>query len=173
VLLNGTIKAPYATILLDITVLSVAMAPRKTLVLGNISDYAGSGSPKYRQVARAAIAGGARVLALGKDAKAMRHMIKDYPAGTILMFDTTRDVYEFLRRDHVPGELIMLKSSSVNHLERLVLGWNDPSICWRERCGLRYCNTCPYLHDTVSVLPRKARLQETAASADRDAEVSD
>lgn len=162
VLLNGAAKAPYATILLDVTVLSEARATRKTLVLGNISDYAGSGSPKYRQVARAAIAGGARVLALGKDASTVSHMIKDYPVGTVLIFDTTQELHEFLLRDHVPGELIMLKSSAVNHLERLVLGWGTSSICWREHCGLRYCSDCPYLHDTTSVLPKNKMRHEEA-----------
>ena len=143
----GTTKAPEASLQDDLDVIRRARAPRKTLVLGNVSDYPGSSSPKYRKAARTAARGGVRVVAVGPNARAIRRIADEFAPGQIVAFDTCRGAHEFLIADCIAGEVILLKAAASSHLERLVLNWDRTDRCWKENCGLRYCASCAFLDD--------------------------
>ncbi len=143
----GTTKAPEASLQDDLDVIRRAQAPRKTLVLGNVSDYSGSSSPKYRKAARTAASGGVRVVAVGPNARAIRGIADEFAPGQIVAFDTCRGAYEFLIADCIAGEVILLKAAASSHLERLVLNWDRMDRCWKENCGLKYCVSCAFLDD--------------------------
>lgn len=132
----GAAKAAYASIRTDISVLASARAPRKTLVLGNIADYLGAGGPKYRAIARVALAGGARVIGVGRNAASLGRLAPDHAPGSVAVFATVRQAHDYLVSTCVPDELVMLKSAGGAHLERIVLNWRSDSHCWVENCGL-------------------------------------
>src|SRR5262249_15401595 len=65
VYLLETQKAPLWTIAKSMTLIGDAHAPRKTMVVGTVSDYAGKGSETHRKVARMALEVADRVIFVG------------------------------------------------------------------------------------------------------------
>ena len=63
-----TQKAPSWTIATGLSFLAHAQAPRKTVVFGTVSDYAGSAGAKYRKIAREALEVAHRVVFVGPQA---------------------------------------------------------------------------------------------------------
>jgi hypothetical protein len=58
-------------------------------------------------------------------------------------FQTAYATTEFLEQDALAGELILIKGSRVDHLERLALSQTEPVVCWRETCRIRqFCPQC-------------------------------
>jgi UDP-N-acetylmuramoyl-tripeptide--D-alanyl-D-alanine ligase len=147
IIICGATKAPEASLRDDIDVIRRARAPRKTLVLGNVSDYSGSSSPRYRKAARDAASGGVRVIGVGPNARAVLKVAGEFAPGQIVAFETCRGAYDFLVADCIAGELILLKGAASSHLERLVLNWDKTNRCWKEHCGLRYCMSCVFLEN--------------------------
>jgi UDP-N-acetylmuramoyl-tripeptide--D-alanyl-D-alanine ligase len=146
-----TEKAPFGSLGTSIEIIGSAEAPRKTLVIGNISDYTGSASSKYRKFARDALAGGARIVGVGRNAATVRKLVPEFP-GLVHVFETSREARDFFASDVVPGELILLKSAASGHIERIFLNWaNGDERCWVEECGLKYCRSCRYLADPQRV----------------------
>jgi UDP-N-acetylmuramoyl-tripeptide--D-alanyl-D-alanine ligase len=145
----GATKAPEASLHDDIDVIRRARAPRKTLVLGNVSDFAGASSPKYRRAARAAANAGVRVVGVGPNARAILKLAHEFAPGQIVAFETCRGAYDFLVGDCIAGELILLKAAASSHLERLVLNWAKTNRCWKESCGLRFCQSCAFLESPM------------------------
>ena len=131
-------KAPYWTIAEGLAFVKGVRAPRKTIVFGTISDYPGAASPRYRRVARDALEVADRVIIVGPhsghiDKLLHRGIAKDRLFG----FQTTYQASEFIGSDEVAGELIYVKASVAQHLERLMLAQLDEVVCWREHCGRR------------------------------------
>lgn len=145
----GTTKAPEASLQNDIDVIRRAQAPRKTLVLGNVSDYSGSSSPKYRKAARAAASAGVRVVGVGPNARTVLKVAGEFAPGQIVAFETCRGAYDFLVADCMAGELILLKAAASSHLERLVLNWAKTNRCWKEDCSLKFCISCAFLDNPM------------------------
>jgi len=148
IFISDSAKAPFGSIPATIDLLASAQAPRKTLILGNISDFNGSSNPKYRKTARDAISAGARVIAVGSNAAAIRKLKDSFPSGTIEIFPGAREARDFLAADTVADELIVLKSAASGHIERIMLNWDAGNeSCWEENCGLKYCASCRYLNN--------------------------
>jgi len=137
-----TVKAPLWTISSGLEFLAGARAPRKTAVFGNISDYPGARGKTYRRVAKQALQAADRVVFVGTGAG---HVLKLRQGGLrqrLFGFESTYQASAFLAEGAVPNELIYLKSSIPDHLERVMLSQLDQVVCWRERCGRRYAH-CP------------------------------
>jgi UDP-N-acetylmuramoyl-tripeptide--D-alanyl-D-alanine ligase len=63
----------------------------------------------------------------------------------LMTFQTTYQASTYLLETRTPGELIYVKGSGRDHLERLMLAELDTVVCWRERCGrLRECPGCEH-----------------------------
>ncbi len=140
-----TAKAPSKTIHTAVEILVNAQAPRKTLVMGNISDYSGSGSPKYRNLARLALSNGIRVIGVGKNSGTILKLRPEFPDGIIHHFSSSMEAHDFLTTDVIPNELILLKSAASGRIERIVLNWKvKEKRCWAEDCGLTYCHSCEF-----------------------------
>jgi UDP-N-acetylmuramoyl-tripeptide--D-alanyl-D-alanine ligase len=150
VFISSTVKASYLSVLEEIALLTAARAPRKTLVLGQLSDYFGAGGQKYRAVARLALQAGARVIAVGKNASSIGRLAGDHAPGDVASFLTVKEAHDYLVSSHVPDELIVLKSAENLHLERIALSWKNEARCWIETCSLRNCRSCRYLEKPKS-----------------------
>ena len=61
----------------------------------------------------------------------------------LFVFPTTYEASAYLHATRTANELIYVKASIVDHLERLMFAELDAVVCWKERCGLKHdCNRC-------------------------------
>ena len=138
-----THKAPLWTVAHSLAFIKGAQAPRKTIVVGTLSDYAGGGSDTYRKVARQALEVADRVVFVGRHAGYVSKLRKDGIENRLFSFMTTYQAATFLKEKSIPNELIYLKATSRDHMERIMLDRFDLVMCWKERCGRVYaCPNC-------------------------------
>lgn len=122
-----TVKAPYPTLELAFGILSAfQLAPRRTIVLGNFSDYAGAFSPKLRKAVKIALEHADRIFLFKPPHDASR-LIDTYGADRVGVVDSLDMLRDILEADILEGEIILLKASSVNRLDALVETYASPS----------------------------------------------
>jgi UDP-N-acetylmuramoyl-tripeptide--D-alanyl-D-alanine ligase len=138
-------KAPFWTIASGLAFVAQAQAPRKTIVLGTISDLSGTSGKKYRKVAREALKVADRVVFVGPNAGSVTKLSNEADLhGSLFTFETSYQASAFLADGGRPGELIYIKASGADHLERLMLSQFDQVVCWREQCKATaaFCTNC-------------------------------
>lgn len=136
-----TNKAPLWTVAHSLAFVSVARAPRKTVVIGTLSDYPGGGSDTYRKVAKRALQVADRVIFVGPHAGYVSKLRTGGVESRLFDFMTTFQAAAFLNEAPIARELIYFKASVKDHLERIMLDQFDHVVCWKERCGKAYA--CP------------------------------
>jgi len=135
-------KAPWHSLNIAFEMVAKAKAVRKRIVLGQISDYAGS-SRKYRTAYGIARDIADEVIYTGDNAHRSRASQADRDSGRFLELRTPKEVSDHIKQTAVPGELILLKSSANLHLERIALAWTHDVKCWIPACGKNEgCYTC-------------------------------
>jgi UDP-N-acetylmuramoyl-tripeptide--D-alanyl-D-alanine ligase len=135
-------KAPWHSLNLVLEMMAKATVERKRIVLGQISDYAGS-TRKYAQIYKVAREVADQVIYTGDNAHRSRAGQADRDTGRFHELRTAREVSDHIKRTAVAGELILLKSSSNIHLERAALAWRHDVRCWAHICGkTEGCVTC-------------------------------
>ncbi|MDX6511606.1 MAG: UDP-N-acetylmuramoyl-tripeptide--D-alanyl-D-alanine ligase [Gaiellaceae bacterium] len=140
-------KSPYWSLGTVLDFVAEARAERTVLVLGTLSDYAGSASIKYRQSAERALAVADEVVFVGRNSKyALK--ARTNGGGNLSTFLTVREAAEHFRTELRPGDLVVLKGSNrADHLLRLFLTRTTDVRCWRTACGRRrFCDACELLH---------------------------
>jgi UDP-N-acetylmuramoyl-tripeptide--D-alanyl-D-alanine ligase len=137
-------KAPYWTVAAGLAFVKSARAPRKTIIVGTMSDYPGSSSPKYRQVAREALDIADRVIFVGPNSGHVSKLRQEQPVERLFVFQSTYQASSFIAENVIPNELIYIKASISDHLERIMLSRIDQVVCWRERCKIKevQCSRC-------------------------------
>lgn len=142
-----TAKSPAESIAPTFQVLERAHAARKTVVLGNISDYAGNPRKQYRDAHKLARQAADRVIFVGDNSHRAAPTADELESGAFVNFTTVREVQDFLRATALPGEMILLKGSAKQHMERLALSWKTDVQCWESRCGKSIdCLMCGMAH---------------------------
>jgi UDP-N-acetylmuramoyl-tripeptide--D-alanyl-D-alanine ligase len=131
-----TAKAPWHSVKLAFDVLASATAPRKRIVLGHISDSS-SNDRTYRNAYRMARAVADEVIFVGDHAHRSKASQNDYDTGRFQNFVTAEQVASYIRATTLPGEVILLKGSVGQHLERIALAWMHEVRCWVPACGHR------------------------------------
>jgi UDP-N-acetylmuramoyl-tripeptide--D-alanyl-D-alanine ligase len=135
-------KAPWHSINLALEMVARATVDRKRIVLGQISDYSGS-TRKYAQAYKTAREIADQVIYTGDNAHRSGAGQADRDSGRFVELRTPKEVSDHIRRTAAPGELILVKSSSNLHLERIALAWTHDVKCWIPVCGKREgCDTC-------------------------------
>jgi len=143
VIVNDCWKAPLTTIPTVIRFMETASANRRILVFGTLSDMAGSGNAKYRRVARDAMAVANEVCFVGPNSGAVRKLVAGDGLGRVFMFDNVKALADHLEGRLRDGDLVLLKASSSDHVERIALQHTIGVACWRERCGKKQlCDEC-------------------------------
>ena len=142
--LLDTWKAAHWTMDMALQVMASARAERRILVVGTISDYPGSRSSKYRRFARDALACADQVWFAGPNASHVESM-----AGQEPRLRTASDVRTLCARlweELRPGDLVLVKASQGDHLERVVLYRESQIACWKTGCGVKFlsCKECRY-----------------------------
>jgi UDP-N-acetylmuramoyl-tripeptide--D-alanyl-D-alanine ligase len=140
--LVDAVKSPWHSVDLAIAMMAKANVSRKRIVLGQISDYAGS-SRKYHYAYKAARESVDQVIYVGDNAHRSGASQADRDTGRFVEMRTPKEVSDHIKQTAVKGELILLKSSSNLHLERIALAWTHDVKCWVPVCGKRCgCDTC-------------------------------
>lgn len=139
-----TRKAPAWTIPFSLTFIERAQAPRKTIVFGTLSDRPGGWtSVRYRDLARKALRVADRVVFVGPNAGFIDKVRDEAGEARLYSFLTAYQGFTFLSRESIADELILIKASISDHLERLMLGHFDRVVCWRQKCGKHAnCHQC-------------------------------
>ena len=136
-------KAPYWTIPSALRLVADAPASRKTVLFGTISDYAGAGGARYRRAARDALQVADRVIFIGPNSGSAAKLRTGALSERLFTFPTTYEASAYLHATRTANELIYVKASIVDHLERLMLAELDEVVSWNERCGLQHdCQRC-------------------------------
>jgi UDP-N-acetylmuramoyl-tripeptide--D-alanyl-D-alanine ligase len=142
VFILDTWKAPLWTIPAVVRLLAGAKSARKFAVFGTISDFPGASQRRYLQVARESLAVADSVWFVGPNA----HLVlkeKGKAADRLAAFNAIREFAVFLKETLRPGDLVLLKGSGRDHLERLALDWVEAIRCWRTDCRLSlHCGRC-------------------------------
>lgn len=140
--LVDTAKAPWHSLNIALEMIAKAKAARKRIVLGQISDYAGS-SRKYGTAYNIAREIADEVIYTGDNAHRSRASQVDRDSGRFIELRSAKEVSDHIKQTAVPGELILLKSSSNLHLERIALAWTHDVKCWIAVCGKsESCQMC-------------------------------
>ena len=134
VYLLETQKAPLWTIAKSMTLIGSARAPRKTMVFGTVSDYSGKGGEIHRKVARSALDVADRVIFVGPQASHVSKLRRGDVKDRLFVFMTSFQASEYLAKTAIAGELIHIKASITDHLERIMLSRFDGVTSWKERC---------------------------------------
>ena len=137
-------KAPYWTIRSSLQFVANARASRKTILFGTISDYSGAGGQRYRRAAEDALEVADRVIFVGPNSGSAAKLRTGALREQLFTFPTAYQASAYLQATRTANELIYVKSSIADHLERLMLAELDAVVCWKERCKLKYdCHGCP------------------------------
>lgn len=135
-------KAPEWNVELAIDVVRRARAPRKVVVLGQMSDARRSLRRLYREVAARWLEVADVLIVVGRLAEHARPVAG--ARGALHVVASARAAHELLQRLLRPGDLVLVKSNiRPLHLERLVLARQDGQLCWRTDCKLQvWCHDC-------------------------------
>ncbi|MGD9501577.1 MAG: Mur ligase family protein [Methyloceanibacter sp.] len=158
-------KAPVWTIPHCLAFLANAVAPRRTVVFGTISDTASKSSQVYRRVARQALDAADRVVFVGQGAHHIRKLRQAEIGDRLVGFQTVYEASAYFKEQALTDELIVLKGSrTADHLERIMLSQLGPVVCWKERCGRKLdCPNCSrYTRPSPPVLPFSIERQANA-----------
>jgi UDP-N-acetylmuramoyl-tripeptide--D-alanyl-D-alanine ligase len=142
VFILDTHKGPYYSFYLPINMMTQFSAPRKRIVVGQISD-AGNTNPKYRDVYRASRIVADQVIFVGENAHRSKASADDIAAGRFVETRSVKEAAAFIKETTVPGEIILVKSAQNLHLERLFLDFPHMVRCWKQECGRKnHCVSC-------------------------------
>lgn len=140
------LKAPYWTIPSSIEILAAADARRKLMLFGTISDYRGTTRTKYVTAAKAALAEAEIVIFYGPQAERVSRLKAANP-DRLFTFESFDLLMAFLKETLRPGDLLSIKASGADHLERVVLDRAKPVTCRLSDCQRLFaCNHCKHLH---------------------------
>lgn len=131
-----TIKAPYSTLALSFALLDLfPAAPRRTVVIGQISDYSGAQGSRYRQAYRLARKHADRVIVLGHVDLTINPLEGDCVGVNLVSVGTINQLRQLIAETQLPGEVILLKGShKVNRMERIALDYELKVDCWVDGC---------------------------------------
>lgn len=162
-----TQKAPFHSITLPMDTLAGIVAPRKTIVIGQIADYRGNPASKYSEAIAHAGLVADRVFTVGPTShKGKARFARE---GVVFArFTSLEELTAHLHMTAIQDEIILLKSAQNVHLERLAIDFVAPVHCWVEVCGQKgSCFSCG-LYSIARDDQPKSRLQRRRLRARLD-----
>ncbi len=149
-------KSPMHSIAPALAFMQSANADRKIMVFGQISDYSGSSSRKYKRVATQAMTVCDKVVLMNRFASARLEGLGPQGCQRVHSFQNIEAAKDFLLNDLRPGDLMFLKGiRKMDHLERLVMVFRRSIACWRSNCARQmHCRDCDRLGRAMPSLVR-------------------
>ena len=141
-------KAPLWTCDAALEFMRQAVALRKIVVFGTVSDITGDASKQYARLARRALAVADHVVFVGQWASRVLGVTPPDGGKSIRAFGSVQQASEYLRSLSRSGDLILLKGTNrKDHLERIVFAFDEAIQCWQDDCGREsFCVGCRYLN---------------------------
>lgn len=138
-----TVKAPWDTLFLSFEAFARLEGGVRRIVLGQISDFAGNPTPKYRDAYQRAAACADQVIFVGENAHRSRADAQALASGRFMSFPTVQGAADYLRGVAGADDLILLKGSRNLHMERIALAWDHDVRCRNDHCGMSGgCHDC-------------------------------
>jgi UDP-N-acetylmuramoyl-tripeptide--D-alanyl-D-alanine ligase len=136
---------PEAAAVLDL----FAQAPRRTIVLGTLSDYPGASRAAYRKACAVARQHADRIIGFRHTRERLDASPEDLADGRALVAHSVREIVDHLRATALAGEVILLKGSvPADHLDRIAHAFREPVHCWLDTCGRGMnCRNCERMSD--------------------------
>lgn len=136
------IRAP-AIFALAYDIAASADAPYRRIVQGTISYIVGDTGEAYREAYAMARESADEVIFVGPFATLSGAPDEDRRGGRFFEFADVRSAHEHLARTARRGEVIVIKGSLRNHLERMAIAFQDEVRCEEPACGFKVnCLTC-------------------------------
>ena len=135
VILADCAKAPRDTLGLAFDALKDSGAPRTRIVLGTISDYSDKRRKVQRMAVEAALQVADQVILKAERSQRGAVLLEAEASGRLVQLATTEDVARYVADTAQPGEVILLKGSRSEHLERVYLHLQSGVNCWEAKCG--------------------------------------
>lgn len=131
--------------------LEAAQSRRKIIVIGTLSDYAGTAATAYSRVAKTALGIADHVIFVGPMATHGLRVKRQESADRLHAFSTVKEATDFLASFLLEGDIVVLKgTNNADHLGRLAHHWIDPISCWRMDCGKNMpCSACAELRSDL------------------------
>ncbi len=156
VILRDDHKSAVETVEAALDVLAEIEAPRRIVVLGDLSDLSGAIGPAYRHIGERV----GRVASLAVFTTPSRRTLGPYRAGAVHgglprssivhVRSSIRQIVDLLRSELGPGDVVLLKGRFGEHLARVALALSDRDV----RCDLPVCETNMTTCDTCPMLER-------------------
>ena len=141
VFLIDTVKSPLHSLHLVLKIMETASAPRKRIVFGQMSDN--RNDRDYRDFYQAAREVCDQVIFVGERAHRSKASPEDRQAGRLVEIRGIEEACAYIRDTAIADEVILLKSSTRYHLDRIALVWKEDVRCWVEDCGkVDSCEEC-------------------------------
>lgn len=143
-----TVKAPYSTLDLAFAQMDLFhQVPRKTIVIGKLSDYSGAQGSRYRQAYRLARQYAERVIFLGHPELNIKPLEGDEFGTNLVLVEDIVALRRLIADTALAGEVILLKASyKVDRMERIALDYVREVQCWISGCSRAcVCFNCDQL----------------------------
>ena len=138
---NGTVD----TLDPALRVLAEADVTRRVLLVSDFSDFGKNRIYRLRYLGRAAARSADLAIFVGESAAYGRRRAVEagMPAERVRDFPTLEEAAEFLRTELGPGDLLLLKGRTTDHVTRVYHALIGTIECWKVACG-RYtpCDRC-------------------------------
>ncbi len=166
IFLVDTVKAPWHSLPLVLQTMKSVSAPRKRIVLGQLSDMTNARA-KYRDAYRAAREVCDQVIFVGEHSHRSKASEEDRASHRFVEKTRVEDACAYIKETAIEGEVILLKSSPRLHLDRIALAWETEVRCWSDDCGLMTdCISCGLFDRPFSEhqgIPPRSKFKAAAA----------
>lgn len=142
-------KSPYQTLSLALEALKIFKdAPRRTLIIGTVSDKGGTTRKRYDAVTASNNDAIDRVIFFGETASHAKPSASQLASGTVIFSKSIKEVRDMIKSTQISNEVIMLKGSfKADKLERIAIDYEREVTCWIDDCKLEAtCFSCALAH---------------------------
>ncbi|MXS85795.1 hypothetical protein ABO04_07725 [Nitrosomonas sp. HPC101] len=150
VFIRDDMKAPLWSLEAPLEFLKQASATRKIAVIGTITNFSGSSSDVYKQLAGEIQKYTDIAIFVDQNAYHSLRSRININDQSLQVFSNIHDASTYLKNELQKGDLVLLKGSRrASHFARIFLDRIKPIQCWRDNCGLNiFCENCAFLYQT-------------------------
>jgi UDP-N-acetylmuramoyl-tripeptide--D-alanyl-D-alanine ligase len=160
VILRDDYAASLPTFEVALEALAGARAGRRILVFTDFSDYPGNRRVRLRHLIERLPGRVDHCILVGRLSHWCKRRLADrgLPATGVDAFDTLREAAERLNRIRAPGDLILLKGRTTDHVTRIFFAQFGEVGCWRDDCRKTIlCDFCPELSPLGYTVYRRSK----------------
>ena len=160
--IRDDVKAPWWALPFTKEFLEDAVAKRKILVIGEMSDNPGNKKRKFSRFLTSMYESVDLIAVVGPGIRKVNKTVLENDK--VMAFGTVKEASLGLDEVLRAGDLVVLKGMIGDHLERIYHARNQEVGCWQTRCGLSVqCSKCEQLSVNVAPAESSEALESTAS----------